>query len=134
MFHPLFVCFQPTRGEPHERVDTVYRTQNRKYSEVDDTSVTIKETTMTTVFVRAKVADFATWKAAYDSGLSFRDAAGVTSASVYRSVDNPNEVTISHELNTVRAAKDFAHSNDLRAAMQQSGVVGAPEVWFVESV
>lgn len=89
---------------------------------------------MTTVFVRAKVADFATWKTAYDSGLPLRDAAGVTSASVYRSVDNPNEVTISHELNTMRAAKNFANSNDLRVAMQESGVVGAPEVWFVESV
>ena len=89
---------------------------------------------MTTVFVRAKVADFTAWKAAYDDGIDVRKAAGVTSASVFRSVDNPNEITVSHELNTVRAAKDFAHSNELRAAMQKSGIVGAPEVWFVEGV
>ncbi len=92
------------------------------------------EITMTTVFVRAKVQDFVAWKSAYDSGLDFRTAAGVTSASVYRALDDPNEITVLHELNTVRAAKDFAHSNDLRTAMQQSGVIGTPEVWFVESV
>ena len=89
---------------------------------------------MTTVFVRAKVEDFNSWKTAYDDGLDVRNAAGVISATVFRSVDNPNEITVSHELNTVRAAKDFAHSNELRAAMQKSGIVGAPEVWFVESV
>ena len=87
---------------------------------------------MTTMFVRAKVQDFNAWKAAYESGSDFRAAAGVTSATVFRSLDNPNEITVLHELNTVRAAKDFAHSNALRTAMQESGVVGSPEVWFVE--
>lgn len=89
---------------------------------------------MTTVFVRAKVEDFNAWKAAYDSGAELRNSAGVLSATVFRSVDNPNEITVAHELNTVRHAKDFAHSSELRAAMQASGVVGVPEVWFVESV
>ncbi len=89
---------------------------------------------MTTMFVRARVEDYTAWKAAYDAGSDIRTAAGVTSASVYRSLDNPNEVTVAHDLNTVRAAKDFAHSNDLRTAMQKSGVIGTPEVWFVESV
>ncbi|HBJ73141.1 MAG TPA: cyclase [Actinobacteria bacterium] len=89
---------------------------------------------MTTVFVRAKVQDFGAWKTAYDSGIDIRTAAGVTTANVFRSVDDPNEITVAHELPTVRSAKDFAHSSELRAAMQASGVVGAPEVWFVEGI
>ncbi|MDP2287004.1 MAG: cyclase [Actinomycetota bacterium] len=89
---------------------------------------------MTTVFVRARVENFEAWKAVYDSGQSIRDAAGITSATVFRSVDNPNEITVAHELNTVRAAKDFAHSSELRTAMEKSGIVGPPDVWFVESI
>lgn len=89
---------------------------------------------MTTVFVRAKVQDFTAWKAAYDSGSELRSAAGVTTARVFRSVDDPSEITVAHELPTVRSAKDFAHSSELRAAMQASGVVGAPDVWFVEGI
>jgi hypothetical protein len=49
---------------------------------------------------------------------------------VYRSADDPNDVTVTHEFASIEAAKAFAGREDLKAAMQRAGVVGAPTIWF----
>jgi hypothetical protein len=48
-----------------------------------------------------------------------------------RSVDNPNDVTVSHDFKTSEAAKAFASSLNLKNAMQNAGVKSAPQIWFV---
>jgi len=83
------------------------------------------------MYVRHEVADYASWRQVYDAFDAKRRSLGVTGAAVYRSVDNPNDITVWHDFKTVDAAKAFAKSPDLKGAMQKAGVKGAPQIWFV---
>jgi quinol monooxygenase YgiN len=82
------------------------------------------------MFVRHQVGDYAAWRKIYDDFDARRREMGVTAHAVYRSTDNPNEVTATHEFASVEAAQQFAASADLREAMGRAGVVGAPSIWF----
>jgi hypothetical protein len=55
--------------------------------------------------------------------------AGVAQA-VYQSVDNPNDVTVTHDFHSLEQAKAFAASPELKSAMEKSGVKGAPQIWY----
>ena len=85
---------------------------------------------MATLFVRHKVADYAAWRRVYDGFAPTQKSLGVTAEAVYRAVDDPNDVTVTHEFATVEAAQAFAGSTEMRAAMHDAGVQGAPTVWF----
>ena len=69
---------------------------------------------MATLFVRHDVADFATWKKAYDDFNAERETLGVTGHGVYQSEGNPNNVTIYHHFETMDAAKAFMGNPRLR--------------------
>ena len=87
---------------------------------------------MATLFVRHQVADHAAWRQVYDRFTPTRDALGVTAASVYQAIDNPNDLTVTHDFATLEAAQAFAGSPELRAAMHDAGVQGAPTIWFTQ--
>ena len=87
---------------------------------------------MVRMFVRHQVDDYATWRKGYDDFDEKRRTMGVSGHAVYRSVDDGNDVTAYHDFDSIDAARSFAGSDDLRQAMQQAGVVGAPQIWFVE--
>jgi hypothetical protein len=44
--------------------------------------------------------------------------------------DNPNDITVTHDFATLEAAQAFAKSEELKKAMQNTGMVGAPTIWF----
>lgn len=85
---------------------------------------------MATLFVRHDVADFATWKKAYDDFNAERETLGVTGHGAYQAEDNPNNVTIYHHFETMDAAKTFMGNPRLREVMMTAGVQGEPTVWF----
>jgi len=87
---------------------------------------------MATLFVRHQVADYADWRGVYDGFAPRQKALGVQANAVYQAVDNPNDITVTHEFATLEAARAFAGSSELRAAMHDAGVQGAPTVWFTE--
>lgn len=87
---------------------------------------------MATIFIRHQVADYPTWRKVYDSVQPMRDDLGVTAASVYQSKDNPNDVTVTHDFATDQAAAAFGASHELREAMHEAGVVGAPTIWVAD--
>jgi len=86
---------------------------------------------MTRLFVRHKVQDYGTWRQAYDEFDAERRSMGVRAHAVYRSIEDPNDITVSHDFDNPGEAKEFASSDNLREAMQKAGVVGQPEIWFV---
>jgi|SRR5215471_16767045 hypothetical protein len=86
---------------------------------------------MTRIFVRHNVADYKTWRKAYDDFDTERKALGVTAHAVFQSVDDPNDVTVWHDFPTPKGAKDFASSPRLKEVMAKAGVKGAPQIWFV---
>lgn len=89
---------------------------------------------MIRMYVRHPVEDFAVWKRDYDGNDAARSSRGVVDHAVYQSVDDPNDVTVWHDFETLEAARDFAESPWLRDAMNASGVAGKPTIWFANPV
>jgi hypothetical protein len=87
---------------------------------------------MVHVIVRHKVADYGRWKEAFDGHLSVRKEAGEVGYRVLQSVDDPREVTILLDWDSLDRARKFAGSDDLKQKMQQSGVIGDPDVRFLQ--
>ena len=85
---------------------------------------------MATLFVRHDVADFGTWKQAYEDFNPERETMGVTGHGAYQADGNPNNVTIYHHFENMEAAKGFMQSPRLREVMMAAGVQGEPTVWF----
>ena len=82
------------------------------------------------MYVRHEVADYAAWRKGYDGFDATRRKLGVTGQAVYQSLDNPNDVTVTHDFKTADKAKAFAASPDLKAAMAKAGVKGTPQIWL----
>ena len=83
------------------------------------------------LLIRHQVADFAKWKLAYDAHRPIQQQAGLTEAHLLHTVDKPNEVTILFAAEDLDKAKAFASSPDLLVVMQQAGVLGQPELYFL---
>lgn len=89
---------------------------------------------MATLFVRHTVADYAKWRQIYDGFAPTKKALGVQADVVYQAAGDPNDITVTHEFATLEAAQAFAGSPELRAAMHDADVVGAPSIWFANRV
>lgn len=89
---------------------------------------------MITLFERATVSDFAKWHEVFKGFGPTLKAKGVTASSVYRSTDDPNDVTVVHEFATLDEAKAFIDSPELHAARAQAEVPCTPTIWFTEKV
>ncbi len=85
---------------------------------------------MVSLFVRHTVSDYAAWRKLFDEFQTHGAAMGIRSAAVYQSVDDPNDVTVTHDFDSAETARSFTQSDDLKKAMQQAGVIGAPTVWI----
>jgi hypothetical protein len=86
---------------------------------------------MVRMMVRHPVRDYAAWRKEYDDFDATRQGMGVTAAAVFQSVDDPNDVTVTHDFATAEAARAFADSAELESAMENAGVAGPPTIWFV---
>ena len=86
------------------------------------------------VLVRNEVEDFAKWKAVFDQHAAFRENYGSLGYQLFNSVDNPNEVFILFEWDTVAHAQQFTSSDELRQAMQKAGVISRPDAFFMNAV
>jgi quinol monooxygenase YgiN len=89
---------------------------------------------MTTMFVRHKVSDYDNWKRVYDEIAPARKEKGVTAASVHRDANDSNTIFVTHQFESMDAAKGFADSEELKSAMHKAGVNGPPEFWFTEDI
>jgi len=87
---------------------------------------------MVHVLVRHKVSDYNRWKEAFDSHLSARKRAGETGFRLFHNVEDAREIFLLSDWQSSEEARKFMDSADLRDAMQKAGVVGAPEVQYLE--
>jgi hypothetical protein len=87
---------------------------------------------MVRLFVRHKVQDYQAWRKVYDAFESTRVKLGAKGHAVYRDVDDDHDVTAWHDFDSPEAAKAFAGSAELKAAMKGAGVAGPPTVWITQ--
>jgi heme-degrading monooxygenase HmoA len=86
------------------------------------------------ILVQHSVEDYARWKAGFDGNGASREAGGSKGAIVFRSAEDPNQVTVLLEWEDLDKARAFASSDELREAMQHAGVTGPPSVSFLEEM
>ncbi len=87
---------------------------------------------MVHILVRHKVADYNRWKEAFDSHLTARKHAGETGFRLFHNLEDPRDVFLLLDWQSAEEAKKFMNSAELRDAMQKAGVMGAPEVQYLE--
>jgi len=80
--------------------------------------------------VHFKVKDFNAWRTSYNGHEKNRVSAGITNGRVFRSADDQNDVVILQDVADVAKARAWFGSDDLKAELQKSGVVGSPNVRF----
>ena len=83
-------------------------------------------------FVRHTVADYDKWRVAYDDDEATRQEYGLKELGVHRGADDPNDLTIVFEVESIERATEFAQSEDLKAKMMEAGVQGMPDIWLTD--
>ena len=80
--------------------------------------------------VHFKVKDFNAWRSSYNGHEKDRASAGITNGRVFRSADDPNDVVILQDVADVSKARTWLTSNEMKSAMEKSGVLGSPSIRF----
>lgn len=95
---------------------------------------TIVTTPQLMMMVRHKVKDYATFKTVYDNHDSVRRANGVHSYVIGRGVDDSMMVLVAVKADNLEKAKAFSNDAALKTAMQKAGMIGAPEISFINAL
>jgi heme-degrading monooxygenase HmoA len=93
-----------------------------------------RATEMTYVIARHNVEDYPKWKAVYDEHAAFRKETGSTGARVLQDQNDPTNIIVLTEWPSMEQAHQFAQSPSLHEAMGRAGVVGRPDIYFVQEV
>ena len=72
----------------------------------------------------------ATWKKTHEEHGAFRKQSGTKDSQALQSADNPNDVVILIEWNTIKKAKASTESPNLKETMKKAGVTGPPNSAF----
>lgn len=81
-----------------------------------------------------KVEDFNRWKKIFEEHSSHREAMGSKGAKIIRDSTNPNEIVVITKWEDRNAAKKFASSTDLKNVMKRAGVMGFPELRYLDEI
>src|SRR5258707_10325910 len=85
------------------------------------------------VLVIHKVQDIARWRPFFEADKPRQQAAGLTVRHVFRDADDPQEVVILFEAANLGRAREFVGSEGLRKIMEEAGVLGRPEIHFLDT-
>jgi hypothetical protein len=89
---------------------------------------------MTYLLVKHSVQDYSKWRPVFDQDAKNREVAGSKGAQVFQDINKPNEVTVLMEFEKAESARKMVASDDLRKTMHDAGVLGNPEVSFLNRV
>jgi quinol monooxygenase YgiN len=88
---------------------------------------------MTTyVLVKLTVEDLGKWRTAFEEAAALRKSAGSRGVHAFSKSENPNEVIILGEYDDVEKARQMFQSQEFREATKKAGIVGPPEVTFLD--
>jgi quinol monooxygenase YgiN len=87
---------------------------------------------MAKLLVHHKVKDYQAWRKVFDELTNTRTRFGSTGYEVYRSPNDPNEITILTYWRDLNQARAYSQSPELKEGMQNAGVISQPDVMFLE--
>ena len=86
------------------------------------------------VLTLLKVEDYTRWRSAFDDAGDIRKAGGMVSSQIFHIAEDPNNLVILFEWDTLENARRFMESGELKERMQKSGVTGKPDTLFIEKI
>ena len=87
---------------------------------------------MANLLVHHQVEDYEKWKPIFDGHASFRSQMGSKGGRVFRSNENPNNIFILFEWDSIENAQKFSQSDNLKEIMKKAGVISKPDIYFLE--
>jgi uncharacterized protein (DUF1330 family) len=84
------------------------------------------------ILIRHKVKDYTKWKPVFDEHGATRKASSSKGGYLLRNIDDANEVVIFMEMDDLEKARQLVQSEDLRQAMERSGVADQPDIYFLD--
>jgi hypothetical protein len=78
---------------------------------------------MTTVFMHHRVADYNTWRPAFDRAINADWAKDIRSHRVWRGLDDQNLIIVANTFDSRQAAEAVMNNATLREAMGRGGVI-----------
>ena len=89
---------------------------------------------MVYLLIHHKVEDYGKWKPLFDEHEATRKTAGSQGARLLRNKDDSNDVVAIISWTDRQHAQAFIESPGLHTVMQNAGVLGTPEVLFLEEI
>ena len=89
---------------------------------------------MTYVLVRFTVEDLAKWKSVFEEAATLRKGFGSMGVRAFTKAGSPTEITILGEYEDRGKAQQMFQSQEFRDATKRGGVMGPPEVTFLDEV
>jgi len=84
------------------------------------------------VRVTHHVRDYEAWKQVFDEHRVVREQYGASGHVIYRSIDDPNLITVVNTFPSAGAARSFAADPSLPEAMRRAGVDSDPQIEMAE--
>jgi heme-degrading monooxygenase HmoA len=84
------------------------------------------------LFVHHEVEDYKKWKTVFDAHSFARSETGSKGGKVFRSANNPNEIFVLLEWDSIENAQKFGQSENIKEIMKNAGIVGIPAIHFLE--
>ncbi len=81
---------------------------------------------MATVITTHKVRSYEEWRPYFDADSERRSSVGMTNETVYRSANDPNEVTIMWETDNPSVLDQMMSDPELKNKMEEAGVISEP--------
>jgi len=89
---------------------------------------------MATVFVTHHVKDFDVWRPFFDEEKDARNDAGIRLLSMYRGVQDPNEISILFEVDDLDVMNKLMSSDEMQDKVKESGVDSEIKVTIMNRV
>jgi hypothetical protein len=87
---------------------------------------------MAQLLIKHKVKDYPSWKKVFDGFIETRRASGEKSYKIMHPENDGNDLLAIFEWDNLENAKKFVGSSELKQSMSNAGVIGQPEVYFLE--
>ena len=89
---------------------------------------------VTHMHVGFRVEDYERWKKGYDASAEQRKASGEISYRVFRSVDNPNVVTVTSVQQSAERVQELLDSPDMKERMKAAGIIEMGKMLILEEM
>lgn len=87
---------------------------------------------MNYLLIRHRVQDYQQWKKGFDQSEELRHEYGIGHGWINRNVDDPSELILMIEIESVARTREFFEVPRIRQLIDSAGIVGNMEMTFLE--